>query len=86
MNTLGIIALIFCVVALCVSIPWIMELDTKEKPYKSVKVFIAILIAVACGMYAGNVIGAYGQMRGDYKVTYKVDENHNVTDTIIHVK
>lgn len=42
-----------------------------------------ILISYSRGFRTGELDGAKNQMRGKYKVEYKVDENMNILDTII---
>jgi uncharacterized membrane protein YkvI len=42
-----------------------------------------IIVSYSLGFRTGELDGAKNQMRGKYKVEYKVDENMNVLDTII---
>ena len=86
MNTLGIICIIVALIIMLTLIPIIMEMDESEHQRKSLFITLAMGVAISCAMYFGGVIGAYNQMRGNYKITYKMDENKNVTDTIIHVR
>ena len=88
MNTTIFANICFCVGVLifCALIPVIMNMDKSPKQRKSFWITMAFCVAFSGIFYAGCVMGAYGQMRGEYKVTYKMDENMKVTDTIIHVR
>ena len=87
METLALV-LLFLGIALLMSMSIfvLVKVDKTDNKKQSLFVTIMALCAMVCFMYFSAIRASYNQMRGNYNVTYKVDENMNVTDTIIHVR
>ena len=64
------------------------DADTPTKVFSLLTMLCAILIvgfdAYDAGKEDGIEIGAYNQLNGKYKITYEIDADSCVIDTIIH--
>lgn len=87
METLGLVLFFIGAIAFYSAIIFLMlKVDKTENKVPSIIVGSLLVISISCLIYSSSINGAYNQMRGKYEVTYKVDDDMQVTDTIIHVK
>lgn len=87
METLALVLLLLgtaLLISMCIFV--LAKVDKTDSKKQSLLVTIMALCAMICFMYFSAITASYNQMRGNYKVTYKVDANMNVTDTIIHIR
>lgn len=87
METLGLVLFFIALVLLYAAIIFLMlKVDKTENKVPSIIIGSLLVISFSCLIYSSSIMGAYNQMRGKYEITYKVDDDMQVTDTIIHVK
>lgn len=87
--TLTIILIILCIIALTI-IALLNSEESGEHVAKIVVMFILLGI-IMCNVYdlgynSGLKDGACNQLRGKYEVTYVIDKDSCVVDTIINIK
>ena len=59
--------------------------DIKDSDIKYLFFFLCLMFFLVGGILLGEHKGAYNQMRDKYRITYEIDNNGQVIDTIIHI-
>lgn len=87
MENLAVALMLLGIVLFIAGMIYLMaKVDKSENNIPSLILTFVFGASMICFMYFGAITSAYNQMRHNYKITYKMDENMNVTDTIIHVE
>ena len=84
--------IIMIVIILAVSLIMCSLIPTKGEDQEAIKFFVIVcfLISFACGVYilsydSGIKDGAYNQLKGKYEITYVINKDSCVIDTVINL-